>query len=52
MKINIEKLNYQIEISKENQSGFNRTFAELKEKMSERKAFVLAIQKIISKDKN
>jgi len=49
MKINIEKLNYQIEISKENQSGFNKTFAELKEKMSERKAFVLALQKIISK---
>lgn len=52
MKISIEKLDYKIELSKENQSGFNRTFAELKETMSERKAFVLAVQKIISKNKN
>jgi hypothetical protein len=48
MKVNISKLNYKIELSKENQSEFDRTFAELKEKMSERTAFVLAIRKIIT----
>jgi hypothetical protein len=49
MKINTEKLNYQIEVSKEKQSEFDRTFAQLKETMSERTAFVLSIRKIISK---
>jgi len=48
MKVNISKLNYKIEISKENQSEFDRTFAKLKETMSERTAFVLAIIKIIT----